>query len=95
MAMTDARVTIPDWQGVYRDSLTTEILCSERQRVTILAGLFAFSGWDMAERIKPLMGMRWEEGFDKPLDIWRRELNIELIGKGQNSWYEVPADLEL
>jgi ubiquinone biosynthesis protein COQ4 len=49
----------------------------------------------MAERIKPLMGVRWEDGLDKPLDVWRRELNIEPIRKGQNSWYEVIADLEL
>jgi len=53
------------------------------------------AGWDMAERIKPLMGVRWEDGLDKPLDVWRRELNIEPIRKGQNSWYEVLADLEL
>lgn len=43
------------------------------------------AGWDMAERIKPL----------NPLDVWRRELNVEPIRHGQNSWYEVLADLEL
>jgi ubiquinone biosynthesis protein Coq4 len=53
------------------------------------------TGWDMAERIKPLMGVKWEEGLDKPLDVWRRELNVEPIRHGQNSWYEVLADLEL
>lgn len=53
------------------------------------------AGWDMAERIKPLMGVRWEEGLDKPLDVWRRELNIDPVRTGQNSWYEVLADLEL
>ena len=26
-------------------------------------------GWEMAERIKPLMGVRWEDGLDKPLDV--------------------------
>ncbi|MFN0071445.1 MAG: Coq4 family protein, partial [Chloroflexota bacterium] len=53
------------------------------------------AGWDMAERITPLMGIRWEEGLDKPLDVWRRELNIEPVRSGNNSWYEVLADLEL
>jgi ubiquinone biosynthesis protein COQ4 len=53
------------------------------------------AGWDMAERIKPLMGIRWEEGLDKPLAVWRQELNIDPVRKGQNSWYEVLADLEL
>jgi adenylate cyclase len=32
-----------DWGQVYRDALTTEILRSERRRVTILAGLFVFA----------------------------------------------------
>lgn len=41
--MTDAAVKIHDWQRLYGDSLTTEILRSERRRVTILAGLFAFA----------------------------------------------------
>lgn len=53
------------------------------------------AGWDMAERIKPLMGVRWEEGLDKPLDVWRKELNVEPIRKGENSWYEVLSDLQL
>jgi hypothetical protein len=34
---------ILDWKRIYQDSLTTEILRSERRRVTILAGLFAFA----------------------------------------------------
>jgi ubiquinone biosynthesis protein Coq4 len=53
------------------------------------------AGWDMADRIKPLMGVRWEEGLDKPLEVWRRELHVEPIRHGQNSWYEVLADLGL
>src|SRR2546427_13206345 len=39
----DAPVKILDWGGIYRDSLTTEILRSEGRRVTILAALFAFA----------------------------------------------------
>jgi hypothetical protein len=51
--------------------------------------------WDMADRIKPLMGVRWEEGLDKPVDVWRRELDVEPVRHGQNSWYEVLAGLDL
>ena len=32
-----------DWRGIYQTSLTTEILRSERRRVTILSGLFVFA----------------------------------------------------
>jgi ubiquinone biosynthesis protein COQ4 len=53
------------------------------------------SGWDMAERITPLMGVRWEDGLDRPLDVWRRELHVEPIREGPNSWYTVLSDLRL
>ena len=52
-------------------------------------------GWDMAERITPLMGVRWEDGLDRPLDVWRRELNVEPIREGPSSWYTVLSDLRL
>src|SRR6266576_2259077 len=41
--MSDAPGKILDWGRIYQDLLTTEILRSERRRVTILAGLFAFA----------------------------------------------------
>jgi adenylate cyclase len=41
--MSHAPVKILDWGNIYQDSLTTEILRSERRRVTILAGLFVFA----------------------------------------------------
>jgi adenylate cyclase len=41
--MNNGPVKILDWGHIYQDSLTTEILRSERRRVTILAGLFAFA----------------------------------------------------
>src|SRR2546422_10375919 len=41
--MSNGPVKILDWGAIYRDSLTREILRSERRRVTILAGLFAFA----------------------------------------------------
>src|SRR5205809_4489755 len=43
MPMTNAPVKILDWGRLYQDALTREILRSERKRVTILAGLFAFA----------------------------------------------------
>ncbi len=46
-------------------------------------------------RLEGHFRVRWEEGLDKPVDVWRKELNIEPIRHGQNSWYEVLAGLEL
>jgi ubiquinone biosynthesis protein COQ4 len=52
-------------------------------------------GWDMGEHITPLLGVRWEDDLDKALDVWRRELNLEPIREGPNSWYTVLSDLRL
>ena len=41
--MSNAGVKILDWGQIYQESLATEILRSERRRVTILAALFAFA----------------------------------------------------
>jgi ubiquinone biosynthesis protein Coq4 len=58
------------------------------QRAIDLVG----QGMRMGHECKPLMGIKWEEGFDKPVDRWRQELNIDPITAGQNSYYEsVPA----
>jgi ubiquinone biosynthesis protein COQ4 len=49
-------------------------------------------GVQMARTIKPMMGIRWEEELEKPLDRWREELGITPITTGAISWYEsVPA----
>jgi hypothetical protein len=38
--MSDSPNKNPEWRDFYQESLTREILRSERRRVTILAGLF-------------------------------------------------------
>jgi adenylate cyclase len=43
MSMTNMAVEPSDWGGLYENSLSREILRSERRRVTILAGLFVFA----------------------------------------------------
>ncbi len=49
-------------------------------------------GVQMARAARPLMGVKWEEGWEKPLDRWREELGIKPVASGANSWYEsVPA----
>jgi ubiquinone biosynthesis protein Coq4 len=38
-------------------------------------------GFRMGKIAKPLFGGKWEEGWEKPLSQWQRELNIEPIAK--------------
>jgi len=33
-------------------------------------------GWDMGRRAKPLFGVRWSDGWERPLDEVRRELGV-------------------
>jgi ubiquinone biosynthesis protein COQ4 len=58
-----------------------------QERVDIIS-----KGAQMARTIKPMMGIRWEEELEKPLDRWREELGITPLTMGATSWYEsVPA----
>ncbi|MBD2122333.1 Coq4 family protein [Trichocoleus sp. FACHB-262] len=33
-------------------------------------------GWEMGQAAKPLIAQKWEEAWDKPVVVWRRELNV-------------------
>lgn len=48
------------------------------------------AGIRMARQVKPLFPIKWEEGLERPLDEWRRELNIEPVTEGLWSWYTRP-----
>ncbi|BAZ32114.1 hypothetical protein NIES4074_46160 [Cylindrospermum sp. NIES-4074] len=56
---------------------------------------FAFdlisAGIQMGREAKPLFPIKWEEGFERPLDEWREELNIKPILTGNFSWYSNPT----
>jgi len=53
---------------------------------------FVGAGIQIARACKPLMGTRWEGGWDKPVARWRSELGITPITSGPYSWYaSVPA----
>jgi ubiquinone biosynthesis protein Coq4 len=47
-------------------------------------------GMKLGRDCKPLAGVKWEEGWDKPLAVWREELGIKAVTAGDASWYEVP-----
>lgn len=63
----------------------------ENQQTFDLVG----EGMNMAHRAKTLMGVKWEEGWDKPLDRWREELGILPFKDGPNSWYKSIPNLQL
>ncbi|MDJ0697603.1 Coq4 family protein [Mastigocoleus sp. MO_188.B34] len=48
------------------------------------------AGIKMGRRAKPLFPVKWEEGFERPLEEWRKELNIQPITNGRFSWYSNP-----
>jgi ubiquinone biosynthesis protein Coq4 len=48
-------------------------------------------GMKMGHECKPLLGVKWEEGWEKPLSVWREELRITPVTTGAASWYESPG----
>jgi len=34
-------------------------------------------GWQMGKTARPLIAQKWETAWDKPLDQWRAELNLQ------------------
>lgn len=34
-------------------------------------------GWEMGKTAKPLIGQKWEEMWEKPVAVWRQELNVQ------------------
>jgi len=34
-------------------------------------------GWDMGQAAKPLIAQKWESAWEKPVAIWRQELNVQ------------------
>lgn len=36
-------------------------------------------GWEMGQKAKPLIAQKWEEAWEKPVAVWRLELNVQPI----------------
>jgi ubiquinone biosynthesis protein COQ4 len=36
-------------------------------------------GWEMGQTAKPLIAQKWEQAWDKPVAVWRAELNLQLV----------------
>ncbi len=49
-----------------------------------------YNGLEMGQAAKPLFPVKWEEGWERPIDEWREELNIKPIMEGPYSWYSRP-----
>jgi ubiquinone biosynthesis protein Coq4 len=45
----------------------------------------------MGHECKPLLAVKWEEGWEKPVSQWREELGIKPVTTGPQSWHSLPA----
>ncbi|MCC5639087.1 ubiquinone biosynthesis protein [Nostoc sp. CHAB 5844] len=40
-------------------------------------------GWEMGKNAKPLIAQKWEEAWEKPVAVWRKELNVQPVNAGE------------
>lgn len=73
------------------DKLYFEAETQKQQRETIKYKFDLISqGIAIGQAAKPLFPIKWEEGLERPLAEWRKELNIEPVTTGPYSWYANP-----
>jgi ubiquinone biosynthesis protein COQ4 len=48
-------------------------------------------GMMMGHACKPLLAVKWEEGWEKPVARWREELGINPVTTGPQSWHALPG----
>jgi ubiquinone biosynthesis protein COQ4 len=48
-------------------------------------------GMLMGHNCKPLLAVKWEEGWEKPVARWREELGIKPVITGPQSWHSMPG----
>ncbi|WP_392407614.1 Coq4 family protein [Chlorogloeopsis fritschii] len=75
---------------------TSDKLYDENMEVTDLNTTLGYKfrlisdGIEIAQAAKPLFPIKWEEGFERPLEEWRQELNVKPVMEGPYSWYTNP-----
>lgn len=62
----------------------------EKSRTLKYAFDLISKGIEMGESARPLFPIKWEEGFERPLDEWRQELKIQPVKEDPYSWYSNP-----
>ncbi|MEA5505645.1 Coq4 family protein [Halotia wernerae UHCC 0503] len=50
------------------------------EELSPLLGAIA-KGWEMGQTAKPLIAQKWEQAWEKPILVWRAELNIQPISQ--------------
>jgi ubiquinone biosynthesis protein COQ4 len=48
-------------------------------------------GMLMGHGCEPLLAVKWEEGWEKPVARWREELGIKPVTTGPQSWHSLPG----
>ncbi|MBU7583325.1 MAG: ubiquinone biosynthesis protein [Nostoc sp. TH1S01] len=52
------------------------------QRLSVLLMAIA-RGWEMGKNAKPLIAQKWEEAWEKPVAVWRKELNVQPVNPSE------------
>jgi ubiquinone biosynthesis protein COQ4 len=55
-------------------SLMSSLLFAPQELPNLLSAIHA--GWEMGKRAKSFFAQKWEEGWEKPLEEWRKDLQV-------------------
>jgi ubiquinone biosynthesis protein Coq4 len=85
-----------DLMSMMLSFLSSEQIYSEALEATEMAKTLGYKfrvisqGLEMGQAAKPLFPIKWEEGFERPLEEWREQLNLKPVTEGIYSWYTRP-----
>ena len=70
--------------------ILTALVLAWRKRPDLFNGVLkqVVQGLQMGWDAKLLMAQKWEEGWGKPLEQWRTELNLQAVTSGPLSWQD-------
>lgn len=74
-----AQCRLPMASMLIANALLSTTLLIPEQLSKLLSGIA--TGWEMGLNAKSFIAQRWEEHWEKPLEVWRAELNVNPVAK--------------
>ncbi len=95
ISVTVAQIGLPVFLFLDLIALLMSFLNASNENQGLEKVKFVFNnisaGIQIGREAKPLFPVKWETGWERPLEEWRQELNIKPVLAGNYSWYSNPV----